>query len=348
MALVSIGSLLILPASAQHSQNWEWCSGRGGPTLDQRIDACSAIIASSGETRENLAKAYGNRGIAYNNKDEFDRAASDYEESVRLDPTSAFGHRIRGNAYKLKKDYDRAIAEYDEAISLDPNDALALGNRGAVYYAKQDYDRAIAELSEAIRHDPAFTIAFYVRGLAYLAKHDAAHAIADFDEAIRLDPKFAIAFADRGRANAEKKEYDRAIADYTEALGMEPIERAAASAISGRCWVRFIVGRDLQDTVADCTKALNLRPNVVWILNARAFTYLKLGELDRSISDFDAALAVKSNPAVAHYGDAAVLYYGRGLAKQKAGQTQAADTDMWVARSFRPDVAKVVAQYGVK
>ncbi len=37
----------------------------------------------------------------------------------------AIAFNNRGNAYSDKKDYDRAIADYDAAIRLDPNFALA-------------------------------------------------------------------------------------------------------------------------------------------------------------------------------------------------------------------------------
>jgi lipoprotein NlpI len=103
LALASVGSLLSLPAGAQQSQNVEWCEGRGDPTLDQRIIACSELIQSSGELRETKARAYGNRGVAYDNKGDPEHARLDYDEAVRLDPTSAFAHRFQGNAYATKK-----------------------------------------------------------------------------------------------------------------------------------------------------------------------------------------------------------------------------------------------------
>ena len=39
----------------------------------------------------------------------------------------------RGHAYINKGDYDRAIADYTEAIRLDPKYAIAYGNRGKAY-----------------------------------------------------------------------------------------------------------------------------------------------------------------------------------------------------------------------
>jgi hypothetical protein len=65
VALVSTVLFLTLPATAQQSQNWEWCNDRGGSalSLDRRIGACSAVIESINEKPEEMARAYGNRGV---------------------------------------------------------------------------------------------------------------------------------------------------------------------------------------------------------------------------------------------------------------------------------------------
>jgi len=351
MALVSVGSLLNSPAGAQQAQRSEWCEGRGNPTYDQRINACTEIIGENSGTPEKLARAYGNRGVAYDNKSDAEHAAIDYDEAVRLDPDSASGHRIRGNAYQLKKEYDSAIAEYGEAIRLDPNDVLAHANRGRAYHEKKDYDRAIADASEAIKLDPSFVNAFYNRGLTYHFKRDPDHAIADFNEALRLDPKRPYTAIARGNAYGAKKEWDRAIADYTRAIGMEPVQQSAAYAYGGRCWARFVIGHDLRETFTDCTSALNLRPKDRWSAVARGFVYLKLGdfnrsralkldEFNRSKEDFDTALAIDPKTAMA--------LYGRSLAERKSGNGPTADKDLEMARTIQADIAEVVAKYGVQ
>jgi lipoprotein NlpI len=71
-------------------------------------------------------------------------------------PKSAPAFNNRGLAYAAKPDYDRAITDYNEAIRLNPKFALAFHNRGFAYAAKQDYDRAIADYNEAIRLNPKF------------------------------------------------------------------------------------------------------------------------------------------------------------------------------------------------
>ena len=78
-------------------------------------------------------------------------------QAIRLDPNDASAYNNRGNAYFNKGDYDRAIADYTQAIRLDPNDAVAYNSRGNVYYNKRDYNRAIADYEVALRLDPNYT-----------------------------------------------------------------------------------------------------------------------------------------------------------------------------------------------
>jgi tetratricopeptide (TPR) repeat protein len=48
----------------------------------------------------------------------------------------------RGNVFANKDDYDRAISDFNQVISLDPQYADAYDERGKVWLHKGDYDRA--------------------------------------------------------------------------------------------------------------------------------------------------------------------------------------------------------------
>ena len=74
------------------------------------------------------AAAYNNRGIVYQDKEDYDKAINSYDEAIRIDPKLAEAYRIRGTAYQNKREYDRAIADYDKAIRLDPKLAYAYNN----------------------------------------------------------------------------------------------------------------------------------------------------------------------------------------------------------------------------
>jgi tetratricopeptide (TPR) repeat protein len=68
-----------------------------------------------------------------------------YDKAISLDPKYAVPYNNRGSAYQEKGNLDRAIADYDKAISLDPKFAEAYNNRGDAYQEKGNLDRAIAD-----------------------------------------------------------------------------------------------------------------------------------------------------------------------------------------------------------
>ena len=72
--------------------------------------------------RKNLSVIYNNRGTAYDDKGDYDRAIQDFNEAIHLNP-NAEEVPTTGAAYAYKKsgDYDRAIQDFDEAIHLNPN-----------------------------------------------------------------------------------------------------------------------------------------------------------------------------------------------------------------------------------
>ena len=51
----------------------------------------------------------------------------------------------RGVARYEREDYDRAIQDFEQTIKLDGKNAAAFYNRGIAYHEKRDYDRAIED-----------------------------------------------------------------------------------------------------------------------------------------------------------------------------------------------------------
>jgi len=187
--VVSFGLAVAGNALAQSDdENWKIC-GNDASAPDLKIAACTAIVQSGQETAENAAIAYYDRGTAYDDKDQLDRAIADYSEAIRIKPDYANAYRNRGRAYGRTGRYDNAIADLDRAIQLDPNDVGAYSNRGFAYYYKGLYDRAIRDENAAIRLAPDDAVSYFVRGLAKQKAGDQAGGNADIAKAQQLDPK---------------------------------------------------------------------------------------------------------------------------------------------------------------
>jgi tetratricopeptide (TPR) repeat protein len=109
-----------------------------------------ALLASTPTpTTEGDAQAAYNRGLAYYNNKDYNKAISDYTEAIRLKRDYAFYYNDRGKAYNGKKDYDKAISDYTEAIRLDPNNTFYYDNRGDAYQSQGKPDKAKADFAKA-------------------------------------------------------------------------------------------------------------------------------------------------------------------------------------------------------
>jgi tetratricopeptide (TPR) repeat protein len=82
------------------------------------------------ELDSKMAIAYSSRGAVRFRMKEYDKAITDLNEAIRLEPEKATsGYYIRGSAWYMKKDYSKGVADFDEAIRLNPKEVDALNGR---------------------------------------------------------------------------------------------------------------------------------------------------------------------------------------------------------------------------
>ena len=98
--------------------------------------------------------AYNNRGNAWGDEGDLDKAIADYNEAIKLDPKNAYAYNNRGVAWRDKGDLNRAIADYTEAIRLDAKYATAYSNRGRANLYSGSLPKALADLNQASELDP--------------------------------------------------------------------------------------------------------------------------------------------------------------------------------------------------
>jgi tetratricopeptide (TPR) repeat protein len=253
---------------------------------DMAINYCTQAIELRQLSGRDLAFAFYRRGNAYSQKGDHDRAISDYDQAIRLNPSHANSFSNRGVAYAHKGDYDRAILNYGEAIRLNPNHADAFSNRGVAYARKGDYDEAIQNYDQAIRLNPKHASALYDRGNAYRRKGDYDRAIENYDEAIRLNPNHANAFSNRGVAYGRKGDYDRAIENYDEAIRLNP-NYINAFYNRGNAYRRK---RDYNRAVQDYDQVIHLDPKHADAYSSRGLIRFYQGQFTAAVPDFSQAV----------------------------------------------------------
>ncbi len=107
-------------------------------------------------------------------------ARQNVDQAVEKDPNEPFARAMAGLAALLQKDFDRATSEVEIALSLNPNYAFAYNCLGSIHTYSGRPLEAIAVIERAMRLDPAWSQGYlHFLGTAYLlaGKYETAAAL---------------------------------------------------------------------------------------------------------------------------------------------------------------------------
>ncbi|MGI9404014.1 MAG: tetratricopeptide repeat protein [Hyphomicrobium sp.] len=123
---------------------------------DRQIRGCTSIIERGNrESRKNRAIAYNNRGNAYEQKGEHDRAIADFTKAIKIKPRYAAAYNNRAWTYFRRGEPDLGLPDAERAVELLPDNAVYLDTRGQIYAALGRREEAIADLKRALEIDPS-------------------------------------------------------------------------------------------------------------------------------------------------------------------------------------------------
>jgi regulator of sirC expression with transglutaminase-like and TPR domain len=103
-----------------------------------------------------LAQVHNNLGVIYSERREFERAAAEYEEALRLDKRLPAAWYNSGKDLQEQGQLKGAIRAFTKALNLHPNDTWALNNRAMAYREMGQVDLARQDLELSLRIDPQF------------------------------------------------------------------------------------------------------------------------------------------------------------------------------------------------
>ena len=206
-------------AFAESKKEWDDCTSSDA---DLSIKGCNTIIGRGKETKNNLAIAYYNRGIDYQNKGDHDKAIADFNQSIKLTlrnpaPTAIAATPIRADRRVRPRHHD-----YNQTIKLKPDHQyllrprLDLCRQGAIMPARSTI---IIAPSSWIRTTRSLT--------TIAATPMPSSAISTRRSPIstrrsRSKPDYALGHANRGWVLAQRDKHAEAVAAYTEAIRLAP------------------------------------------------------------------------------------------------------------------------------
>ncbi|HAI76790.1 MAG TPA: hypothetical protein DCM08_11130 [Microscillaceae bacterium] len=212
----------------------------------------------------NQVAARYNRGLSYDNLQEWRLAQADFEAVLRLDSTridaqSALAQvlfeqkkykqaeeLLRRSLQKLpanktlqrdlimallhQEQTEAALEQCDRLIVLNHKNAEAYFFRGYIRAGnrqKMAKQVALQDYNEAICLDPEYLLAYYNRGVLRNELKDFRGAYDDFSQVLTLNPQYAPAYIGRGYARGGLRDETEACGDWQQALtlGHQPAQK---------------------------------------------------------------------------------------------------------------------------
>jgi lipoprotein NlpI len=208
--------------AAHASRQWQVCSSAGLP--QERLHACSEVIAAEGAAPELRAAALVERGAQRAELGQHLRAVADFGRALRIDPRLVRAYLERGQVHHDRGAFDRAVADYDAALALQPGLEQAMARREAALRGRDEAQLSTLDLlTRELEEDPEDPTLWNNRcWIRAVRGEELDYALADCNQALRLEPRHAAALDSRGLVHIKRGEYAAAIADYEAALAVEP------------------------------------------------------------------------------------------------------------------------------
>ncbi len=166
---------------------------------------------ATGEEAQKLAHRHLELGIELHEHRRFSDAVLEYDLSLRLYPHYAEAYLNRGMAYAQLDDAQRAIQDFEQAVRLDPNLPRAYVEWGRALMAMDRPQDAIRYFDEAILLDPLDTASYLDRGDSYSDLGVSDRTLSDYNEAVQIEPEKAEVYYQRGLERTGLEEFKLAL-----------------------------------------------------------------------------------------------------------------------------------------
>jgi len=126
---------------------------------EQRIPEASiqrGVFMRNLTTDEFLAQVHNNLGVVCSERKEFERAAREYGEALKLDHSLPAAWYNYGTDLLRQGDQRRAARYFSKSLRLYSTDVWALNNRGLAWLKAGKKDKARKDFLEALQIDPGF------------------------------------------------------------------------------------------------------------------------------------------------------------------------------------------------
>jgi tetratricopeptide (TPR) repeat protein len=166
----------------------------GAPCWAQALDAAQQqevdALTKQIEADPKDASPWAKRGFVYRKAHIWEKAAPDFEQALRCDPSWQQGYTYRAEYLENQGRLRDAIGALNKAEEIRPLKPAALAWRGDIFAKLKDYKSAIAEYSKSIDLSPSDYNAYAARACSKLALSGPSVDVEnDLEKCLSLNPQ---------------------------------------------------------------------------------------------------------------------------------------------------------------
>jgi len=178
--------------------------------LSMVLSASLAITASTGMAapKSSEANSLARKGTEAVRNGEWEEGIQDLRKATEMDHkyASSLVAALLGRAATRasQQQFQEAATDYDEVLKLDSRNITALEGRASMAMKANDMDKALAMYSDAIKAEPKEIKFLQYRSYIYEVKGDLKNSMADTEKILKLDKSNADALARKERLEKRK------------------------------------------------------------------------------------------------------------------------------------------------
>ncbi len=277
------------------------------------------------------------RGMAYLMTENYNNAAQNFEESVRLNPNNPYAYSQLGSIYNKQLKYEMAIAAYRKALSMNSNDYQASFGLGMAHLRLKQHKQAVSALIRCTSTNPKFPDAFYNLGLAYQNLEQWENAAKAYQQFIQINPGPAwTGYNQLGSVYINMERYDLAITAFQEVTKSNPSDLKATYNLA----YSYDMSGQYDQAVPLYRKLIELNPK-----DAKAYYGLLFRLYDKA-GKYPEAIAV-CQEIISQSPDNHNDYYNLGIIHSKANDHAQALEAFQKALSLKPDFDPALYNIGL-
>jgi Tfp pilus assembly protein PilF len=230
---------------------------RGIKLLKQgRLEEAADELAQAAADDTKDSSAYVCLGLIAQCRSQPDRALTEFQTALTLNPRNSQAHCGVGTALCQEGSLAEGIEQFHQALALDPEDETAHADLGIALAQTGQDDSAIAELRAALAIDPKYVPALYELGNVLVRTGQPDLAAEQFRAVLQINPNHAEAATNLGVIEMHQGRYEDAVSQFQQALKVRP----GSADIHDDLGVALAQNGDTAAAIAEFQEALRLQP----------------------------------------------------------------------------------------